>query len=331
MIKKKRAFTLIELMIALSLSCVVVFGMLQAYRNLVSYLDKVRDILTANRQVCLLFNQIERDFNTAFIPPIYKNMSKEGSDAGKEDAAKEPEADKKILSKEEQAKEKQKELEILKNYFMASYDEQDVRRHDARSVYPFKSVVMINTNPLQVYGQRRIRLARIMYELKLDKARSRDGVQSYQLWRKETTDIDNVKMKIDEFAAPNEKEKANPIRMHLVADNIKNFYVEYILKVKGKEKEKRFFSWGDRKETMGVVPARADVFIEFWNSQLRQSHAFHASFVVFSYPTIREEEKKDDAVKDDKKDGEKAVQAPTQPGSPEVNASGANPSLGIKP
>ena len=297
MSNKPWAFTLLEVMIALSLSCIVVFGMLQAYRNLMSYLDKVRDILVANRQVCLLFNQMERDFNTAFIPPIYKKTAKED-----DNVAKVPE--KKTLSKEKQEKEKQLEVEKYKNYFLATYNEQDVRRHDGRSVYPFKNVALVNTNPLQVYGQRRVRMVRVMYELKLDKEKSRRDVQCYQLWRKETTDIDNVKMKINEFSAPTEIEKTHPIRMHLVADNIKNFYLEYVFKEKTsghksdeKDKkpaeEKRFFSWGDRKETMGTVPAQVDVFIEFWNILLTHSCAFRTSFMILSHPTSREEEKKD--------------------------------------
>lgn len=329
--KARRAFTLLEVTIALSLSCVVVFGMLQAYRNLMAYLDKVRDILAANRQVCLLFNQMERDFNTAFIPPLYKEYSKEGFDAGKgesnkEDATKEKPADKKELTKEEQEKEKQKASEKLKNYFLASYDEQNVRRHEGRSVYPFKNVAMINTNPLQVYGHRRVRLARVVYELSLDKEKSKGGEPCYQLWRKETTDIDNVKMKVDEFAAPTEKEKANPIRSYLVADNIKNFYVEYVFKEKkeekegekkekGEEEEKKFFAWGDRKETMAIVPARVEVIIEFWNELQTQSHEYRASFVVFSYPTEREEEKKEEQKDISGKDDKAGAKTP-QPGAP---------------
>jgi prepilin-type N-terminal cleavage/methylation domain-containing protein len=314
MSNKPRAFTLLEVMIALSLSCVVVFGMLQTYRNLMSYLDKVRDILIANRQVCLLFNQMERDFNTAFIPPIYKIIAKED-----DNVAKAPE--KKTLSKEEQEKEKQLEVEKYKNYFLATYDEQDVRRNEGRSVYPFKSVALINTNPLQVYGQRRVRMVRVMYELKLDKEKSRRDAQCYQLWRKESTDIDNIKMKINEFSAPTEMEKAHPIRTHLVADNIKNFYLEYVFKEKtpdnksdDKDKKpvekKRFFSWGDRKETMGIVPAQVDVFIEFWNMQLTHSCAFRTSFMILSYPTNREEAKKD-AEKEDISGKDKSAAGPT--------------------
>ncbi len=317
----QRAFTLLEVMIALSLSCVVVFGMLQTYRNLMTYLDKVRDILTANRQVCLLFNQMERDFNTAFIPPTYKDFNKKDSGADKE-KQEDAKQDKKILSKEEQEKEKQNELEKRKNYFLAFYEDQEGRRFEGRMAYPCKSFAMINTNPLQVYGQRRVRLARVMYELKLDKEKSKRGVQSYQLWRKETADIDNVKMKIDEFAAPTEKEKANPIRTHLVADNIKTFYVEYVYKVKnekGDDEARRLFSWGDRKETMGVVPARADLYIEFWNAMFSQSHAFRASFVVFTYPTSLQQEheekkeKEDDSKKDDIMGAQNTPQVPPTP------------------
>ncbi len=344
--KKTQAFTLLEVTIALALSCVVVFGMLQAYRNLMTYLEKVREILGANRKVCLLFNQMERDFNTAFIPPYYEDAAKDDGaqlDQDKPDANKPKVDDAQPQSKEEQEKHKKKKLEKLKTYFVASADEQEIRRFEGRSIRPFKHVAMINTNPLQVYGQRRVRLVRVQYELTVDKEKSKGDRQCYKLWRKETTDIDNVKMKVNEFSAPTEREKIHPLREHLVADNIKTLYIEYIFKETKKEKdkdtadrggnkekgepeEKRFFTWGDRKETMGVVPCRVELFIEFWDNELRQSQSSRALFIIFSYPTVHEEKDKKKDVSGKMTDKDKqAVASSTADQQPPAVTSPATP------
>lgn len=267
---KNSAFTLLEVTIALGLSCVVIYGMMQAYRNVTTYLNKAHDILGINRRVCLLFNQLERDFSTAYIPPLYKKEEKP----------------------EDVEKEKQKDHEILKTYFFAHVDEQESERIDSRRVHLFKDVAMINTNPLQVYGNRRSRLVRVHYILKLDKEKSKGERQCYTLLRKETMDLTNAQMKEREFSGETEKEGAQPVMTCLVADNIKKLYIEYVLKkqpdeqtgVKKEEAEEQFFdTWGESKGTEGVAPARVEVFIEFWDSQMRQSHKFRTAIAVLAH------------------------------------------------
>lgn len=357
MSKKTSAFTLIEVVIALSLSCVVIFGMLQSYRSINIYLDRTRSILEANRKASLLFNLMEQDFSSAFIPLLHKEMPKvqeQSADSeqqpkkdGEKSEEKKPE-EKKELTKEDKEKERQKDLETLKTYFMATYNDQESHRHEGRQVYLFKNVTMINTNPLQVYGQRRVRLVRVLYELTFDKENTKGTDMCYQLWRKETTDIDNVKMKVDDLGGQTEKEKLNPIRSHLVADNIKTIYVEYLEKKpkeveagakseKEEEEDKWLHSWSETKETAAVVPAGVRVFIEFWNKDRTQTQAFNVSFPIFSYPSDRREEdekadeQKDvsgkDVKKDEKKDDGKTPPAanagPASPGQPP--AQGATP------
>lgn len=301
--KKQASFTLLETLIALSLSCVVIFGMLQTYHNLIDYLKHVQAMLNTNRKVCLLFNQMERDFNTAFIPPLYKEVTTEEQKEEKAKEEKKEQQPKKELTKEEQEKEKEKEQEKLKDFFLAVANEQELSRFDGKNAYPFKSLTLINTNPLQVYGQRCIRIVRVLYELQLDKENTNKESPCYKLWRRETTDINNVKVKVDEFAGPTPASKANPIRTHLVADNIKELFIEYVYKKEptldtqekkeSKEpEEKIFFSWGDKKETWGIVPTRAEVTISFWNDEQTNSQTFKACFPVLSFPTQKQEDKK---------------------------------------
>lgn len=301
--KKQPSFTLLETFIALSISCVIVFGMLQTYRNLVNYLEHVHAILNTNRKVCLLFNQMERDFNTAFIPPLYKEeKAEEPHDQQKQN---QQEDTQKLQSKEdaekEKAKEKEKELEKFKDFFLGTINEQEFSHLDGKTAYPFKNVTFINTNPLQVYGQHHIRCVRVLYELQLDKKKKFKDAPSYILWRRETTDLENIKVKTNEFSGPTEKEKVHPIRIHLIADNIKEFFIEYIYKKEIKEgekkdpnepDEKRSFTWGEKKEIQGRVPMRVDITVSFWNDEHTNSQTFKASFPIFSYPTIQQPDSK---------------------------------------
>ena len=307
---QRPAFTLLEVVIALALSCVVVLGMLQAYRNLMGYFDKVKNILASNRQVCLLFNQMERDFNAAFIPPLYKEIKKDAV------PGEEPQEAPKAPSEEDKKKEEAADRERLKNYFIAACNEDGKKRLEERYVYPFKRVSMITTNPLQIYGQRRVRIVRVAYELEADKPLLKQGIESYRLVRKETTDIENVGLKVSDGDAPTDHEKQHPIRTHLVAKDIKSLYVEYAYKKpaqKNEDTKKRdateeemvTCAWGEVKETQGVVPLRIDVFVEFWNSDYRQGLPFQASFLIFSYPTppqmLEKKEKKVTAESPDEK------------------------------
>ena len=63
----RRGFSLIELMIAIGLSSFIMLGMIQGYRNAIRLQRNAQNLLTINRRIALLFNQIERDITTAAV------------------------------------------------------------------------------------------------------------------------------------------------------------------------------------------------------------------------------------------------------------------------
>ena len=209
--KKNSAFTLLELLIATAISGFIIVSIMQGYRNAQKIHLKIRRTLDANHTACLFFNQIERDILTAFIPQ---------EDTKKKDV-KEEEKEQKIKGK----KTDKKENGTL--YFKASVYENQTKKIDDKKYELFKTLNFINTNPLQVWGQKLVRQVRIAYMLTLDKKNSTNNRNVYKLYRKETTDIKNVKFKEPEII--NRKKPEHPVRKHLVAKNIKELYIEYIM------------------------------------------------------------------------------------------------------
>jgi len=360
--KSKPAFTIIELILVIGLSGIVIMGLMQAYNNIMSYLKTIQEMQSVNRKACLLFNQMERDFMTAFIPPILKKITPEKDSQGKgEKSSEKSEKEKKssdsedsekaedsAKSPEDKKKDAEKRREILRKYFLASIDDNsEAKRINETRTYQFKNVTFINTNPFQVYGQNKVRLVRVMYELVLDKTRSKGDVYCYNLWRKETENLENTKVKEDEVGLTT-KAKTTQIRKVLIADGIKEFFVQYVYQGRPKSKEKLtpeqikageneqeedkieekiFDVWGENSKTIGVVPNRVNVYITFWDEKLLKTASLQTTFPVMSFSLLNEIEKKKDS--SDKKS------KPGQPGAgeqPGVGPAGAGqPGVGGGP
>jgi len=308
--KLQKSFTILELLISLSLSSFIILGMMQAYRNVMRYLEDTNKIMNTNRKICLLFHQLERDFSSAYIPDLYQEKkTKSLTDNKSQDF--DEDSDEKLTQntaeqKEAAKKKAEEKAKLRKSYFIATPDDRaDLVKIGDKRYQLFKNITFICSNPLQIYGEKMVRLVRVNYELTVDKQKSKGDTISYKLWRKETADLANVKCVIDENAPPG---KAKPVRTYLVADNIKYFFTEYIL-VKTKKKselgmastekaekeekiEERTFAWGNKKEFEGIVPQRIEVRIEFWNDELTATHQFNTVFPIYSFPTIKEKEKK---------------------------------------
>lgn len=326
--RHRQAFTIIEVLIALSLSSVIIFGMMQTYNNVMRYLNTVQEVQSANRKACLLFNQMERDFSTAFMPPLLEPIKKEknaesleNKDSKDDSKEKSKDGDKKESDKDDSAgkddKEKNAKADKLKIYFVADTNENELPKNiNEHKTYPFKSVSFINTNPFQVYEQRKARVVRVLYELVVDKAKSKGGLLCYNLYRKETEDLANFKAKENEF--DNAKDKKNIIRKHLVADGVKNMFLQYVYqgykKTEDKKPQKKeieeliFDSWGEKKETKGVIPCRVEIVIEFWDDKLSKSISMQATFPVFSFSLINDEKRKKRRDQKSKKSDDKLIQ-----------------------
>jgi type II secretory pathway component PulJ len=296
-----KGFTLFEVLLAIVLSSFVMYGLMRLYQSSARYLERTRDMMIIDRTVCLFFNQLERDLSSAYIPYLHKVEKTEKPAEIKSDKADAENAaqEKAPESPEEQKKAQEKARAERKTFFVATFDEytQDVMRIEGKKVELFKSLSFICTNP---FGQKRTRMVRVIYLLVKDKKKSTRDNTSYQLVRKETDDLSNVKGKADEFATTVAKDK--DVRSLVVADGIKGFYVEYIMlekdikrsdkeekaaadKPKEPDKEWRSCSWGQHKETSGVVPQRVNVWLDMWDDNKRKTVRFNATFVVLSYPT----------------------------------------------
>ena len=109
--RARSSFTLLELLIVMSISTIIMMGMMQGQRNVMHFLDRAKILMSVNRRVCLLFNQIERDISTAHIPTLSEPIKKEkkGEEKGdKKKDTKEAMKQKTEEEKKEQKKEKQK-------------------------------------------------------------------------------------------------------------------------------------------------------------------------------------------------------------------------------
>ncbi|MCF7799908.1 prepilin-type N-terminal cleavage/methylation domain-containing protein [Candidatus Babeliales bacterium] len=303
--KKNAGFTLLEVLISLSISTVIILGMLQIYQNATNYFGKANEFISLSRKVYILFGQLENDLTTAFVSKFHE----------------------KIKDKKDEKEEPKKSKEEYKYFIGQIYDDQ-TQRIKGKTWELFKSLNFINTNPLQIYSKKYPRLVRVKYELIKNKEKSEKEKIVYSLYRKETLDLQNVDFKeSEEFFS---KEKKELIRNYLIADNIKEFFVEYIFPQeteKDNKKEKEFirsFVWPskeiiakmkdaqakkvkeqetDAKSTeqkkdqkpaekdkgiLEQVPAKIEIFISFWDVNLERSNSFNCLIPVYSYPTLKE-------------------------------------------
>jgi len=272
---------------------------------MVSFIESSHELMSLNKKTCLLFNQLQNDISSTFVPFLQ-------------------EEEKKAKDEKEVLAEKKKEKPKDPKYFLGQIYEEEYRRIEGKKWELFKSLNFICTNPLEVYGENRPRLVRIKYELAKDKAKSQGEKLSYNLFRKETYELQNVDFQQPEERSPKEKEKLCGIRSYLIADNIKDFFVEYVTDKPPKEKEKttafareeeepqvRNFEWNIKiiqkifppkkeeklqeekkeEEIKYVVPRYLEIVITFWDERLQNQHSFGTLIPIWSHPT--QEPKKD--------------------------------------
>jgi len=303
-------------LIAMVLSSFIILGIMQLYQGVARYLSNSRDTMALTRTVCLLFNQMERDLSTAYIPFLMREEKGiKDADTKKDDTAQqEPTAHK---TPEDQKKEDERYKEQRKKFFIGTIDEQaEFTKIGKRKGEQLKVLSFICSNPLHIHGEKRIRLVRVVYEVVFDKQRSTRDEKVYKLVRKETNTLNNIFAKVDEYSP----EQKRTIRSYDVADNIKGIFIEYVSK-KEKEKEsapgkkKEYievssFTWGDKEERQGKVPQKVLVWLDIWNEKKTRSYRYHVVFPVLSYPTIDVDKDKKDKQQDEGTEKPKTSVAP---------------------
>ena len=286
----RRAFTIIELLISLSLASGIALSLVTIYRSSFSYLDKSREMIAINSSVCLLFNQLERDISAAFIPWAIHETDPINNPA---DQAKQQ--NQQTLNPEEKKKAQRDEDAKKKNsYFLASIYDGDTYKLDGKKVSLLKEFSCITTGPMQFsYEERRPRITRVSYVLEVDKEKKHPTQTFYTLFRKESVDIDNVKMLDDDTSA---SKKESSIRTFLVADGLKGLYVEWYLpdnKATDQKKESPdigSFVWGDVDPRRGIVPQYGVIKVEFWNAKATGGIVFQTTIPLLYYTTTSDQD-----------------------------------------
>lgn len=282
--KRLNGFTLIEILIALTVSSFVMVLIVQSLRQTFRFISEGQKIITVDRSVCLFLNQLERDLSSAFIPKPYKKIDVDNKEGAKA-----------------------KKLERSELFFIATTKEETAPVWFKTKRKLLDKINFVTTYPLQSYGRQKIRPIRVMYELVLNKKASEGERLSYDLWRKETAMLDNVDFKEPEIIL--KKKGKEFIWSHLVTQNIKELSFEFIVKMKDEEnqkerKEKRIiksFSWGENKETQNLLPDFMRYHIIFWDEAKVREYSFDGIL-----PTLSEMKK-----------GKEEEKAPTQSTKPE--------------
>jgi len=298
--KKQVSFTIIELLIAMSIGSFIVLGMTRGYQNVQKIVAKTRTLFQFDKSISLTFNQIERDINTAFIPFLAKeessSLSKKKKGEGKESKKKKPESKTNTI------------------FFIGSIYEDRGRKINNQKYELFNSISLVNTNPLQVWGQKRSRLVRVGYELVKNKNKSQDEKDSYDLFRKETRDLKNETFKAKEDI-PQKQASLFEIKTELIVTNIKEMFIKYTMRTQPekegtKEKIISLFEWGKSreenkqiKETENSVPEKVMVRISLWDETLKTDKTFECIIPVLTYPTIKPAQPKNAHAKEKPKPG----------------------------
>lgn len=272
MIRNRRGFTLIEIMLAMMLSSFIMLALMQAYRTLVTYIDRARIMASSNQRIALLVHTIERDLMCACMPQLHPEIEPDTKEGAEPKA--EPKPDNKGDPKDKEKEKEEKRREERKKYFFTEIDDAELHKFKGQRAELLKSCNFITTTALEVYGEGMPRWMRVRYELVRTKKTQKP---EYTLLRKQTTDIHNFKMKISDIDA-NAAAKAQPITTHTIAQGVKGLFIEMSMKKipedkkDDKDKDKKIepeeikaFAWGESKKTVGEMPQRARVCLELWN------------------------------------------------------------------
>jgi len=324
---RRSAFTLIEVLLALMLSSFIILGLMRLHQGVVRYLDAAREMIGTDRMAAMVIHQLERDLSTAYIPFLAKEEKEDKEKGPKKSEAeeKQPEKPEEPKAQKEDEKTKEKAKERRKSFFVGLIDERaESTKIDGKKKEPCKYISFISTNPLQMFEDRKQRLVRIVYEVVVDKTKGSRDVAVYQLIRRETSELNNVRGQEDETAA---RAKRKTVSSYMVAENVKGFWVSYItLKPRDSKKKETeqdletvVNTWGDVAQTQGVVPQRVEIWIDFFNAAKTRVTSYHTLIPIYSYPTtdadaLRKQKQKSTPAVDEKDKQQKDAKDAGKPG-----------------
>lgn len=282
----KPGFTLIELLIATLIAAILGTLLFAAFYQINRYVPVIDNKTSIIEKASLVNAQLEKDLAGVIAPnEFYVRQPKSKEPAKKEaEAKKDSEAKKKqAAEKEESAEADQKKKKPLEKLFYS------VNKNGMLDQLSF-----ITTSALQVYwgdkaGSAKPRMVRVLYKLKEEPSKSKEGKKSYALVRKESSNLE-----FDEMSKSGNE--------YVIADNIKSLTVDFTALLQQSEKKEgeqksakkekeieQTDEWGktQKEETestkqekkLPLVPQIASFDISFWDAQKKRSTPF-----VFTIP-----------------------------------------------
>ena len=293
----RKGFTLLELVIGIAISSMLMVAVLVSINQVKRTLVRVDQISTAGTSIFTLRRVLENDISGAFVPEKFANKPEPAGDA---EEKKEP-------------KEKEKHKVFVGTFQTAA--------GEGKKLLNF--LTMVTCNPMQVYGESKPRIARVVYKLVKEA-----GKDSYRLVRQQST----KHLDLEAF----DKEGKGSIRKFDVATGLKKLYVEYFATKKSEEpgtekqkketkedKFKQFSSWDSDNihEELGekhhsLIPDLVEIKCEFDDGRFMVSE--FSVPIVTSLCAIGSDKSDEEKAAKDKKTGaneNKAVGKPNHAGA----------------
>ena len=290
----KSGFTLIELIIAFTISTMIAAGLFMSFSQVQKSTKIIEKMLSIDAPIFTFSNQFEKDISGAFEPKFWFPKEEEK----KEQPQKTAEENK---NKKPELSLKKEEYQKIEKVFFSSNQNKNL-----------KELTFITANPLQSYDNYKPRIARVLYKLVPDE----NNKDAYKLTRKESLNLDYAKI--------NDK---NIPEYDLISD-IKSFSVTYIYPEQPKEeknkpgenrpeekkaeepKEAKMLtseSWEYKEkdkekegEGIPIIPEFILVKITIWDLYQETEASFEIRYQIFAFEEKKEEEKPKPAPKVEK-------------------------------
>lgn len=203
MTHKKNGSLMLEALIALGITTFIIISTTQLTKTALRTLKEMTTLSSYMNKVIQVTNQLEKDLSVLVVLPT----------PVQEQTAGEKNAD-------------QKPITFASRALLAEADEKMVTKIDKKDHVTFKILSGVTTSTLQSYGEKKPYFVRFCYKLiKQTPPQPHHKKTAFKLYRRETTNIDDLNIKQDSETKPEDMEKSSD--WVLICNNIHNLVFEY--------------------------------------------------------------------------------------------------------
>jgi|GEM_PF-5089020 len=203
MTHKKNGSLLLEALIALGITTFIIISTTQLTKTALRTLKEMTTLSGYMNKVIQVTNQLDKDLSVLAVLPT----------PVQEQATGEKNTD-------------QKPITFASRALLAEADEKMVTKIDKKDHVTFKILSGVTTSTLQSYGEKKPYFVRFCYKLiKQTPPQPHHKKTAFKLYRRETTNIDDLNIKQDSEVKPEDMEKSSD--WVLICNNIHNLVFEY--------------------------------------------------------------------------------------------------------